>query len=41
MLKVLGIPPWFLTLSVADLHWPEMIQAIVIQLGIRLTRKSC
>ena len=28
MLWKLGIPTWFLTLSAADLHWPEMIQAI-------------
>ena len=28
MLQILGIPTWFLTLSAADLHWPEMIQVI-------------
>ena len=28
MLRSLGIPTFFLTLSAADLHWPEMIQAI-------------
>ena len=28
MLRCLGIPTWFLTLSAADLHWPEMIQAV-------------
>ena len=33
MLRSLGIPTWFLTLSAADLHWPEMIQAVAIQLA--------
>ena len=33
MLKTLGIQTWFPTLSAADLHWPEMIQAIVSQYG--------
>ena len=36
MLKSLGMPTWFLTLSAADLHWPEMIQAIARQFGIRV-----
>ena len=38
MLCCLGIPTWFLTLSAADLHWPEMIQAVALQLGRRLSR---
>ena len=38
MLHSLGIPPWFLLLSAADLHWPEMIQAVALQLGRRLSR---
>ena len=38
MLRCLGIPTWFLTLSAADLHWPEMIQAVALQLGRRLSR---
>ena len=38
MLHPLGIPTWFLTLSAADLHWPEMIQAVALQLGRRLSR---
>ena len=38
MLKKLGIPTWFLTLSAADLHWPEMIQAIAAQYGLRVNR---
>ena len=37
MLRCIGIPTWFLTLSAADLHWPEMIQAIALQLGKKLT----
>ena len=38
MLHSLGIPTWFLTLSAADLHWPEMIQAVALQLGRILSR---
>ena len=38
MLHALGIPTWFLTLSAADLHWPEMIQAIAMQFGRKLSR---
>ena len=38
MLCSLGIPTWFLTLSAADLHWPEMIQAVALQLGRRLSK---
>ena len=38
MLHSLGIPTWFLTLSAADLHWPEMIPAVALQLGGRLSR---
>ena len=38
MLPCLDIPTWFLTLSAADLHWPEMIQAVALQLGRRLSR---
>ena len=38
MLKALGIPTWFLTLSAADLHWPEMIQAIASQYGMKVRR---
>ena len=40
MLRVLGIPTWFLTLSAADLHWPEMIQAVGIQLGKRFSKED-
>ena len=38
VLHSLGIPTWFLTLSAADLHWPEMIQAVALLLGRRLSR---
>ena len=41
MLKVLGVPTWFLTLSAADPHWPEIKQAVGIQLGKRFTRVKC
>ena len=33
MLCMLSISTWFLTLSAADLHWPEMIQAVAVQFG--------
>ena len=38
MLQSLGIPTWFLTLSTVDLYWPEMIQAVAIQFGGKLSR---
>ena len=37
---MLGIPTWFLTLSAADLHWPEMIQAVAVQFGRKLSQKD-
>ena len=40
MLQMLSIPTWFLTLSAADLHWPEMIQAVVLPFGKKLTQKD-
>ena len=40
MLRSIGIPTWFLTLSAADLHWPEMIQAVVMQLGHKISQKQ-
>ena len=40
MLCMLSIPTWFLTLSAADLHWPEMIQAVAVQFGKILTQKD-
>ena len=40
MLQTLGIPTWFLTLSAADLPWPEMIQAVAVQFGRKLSQKD-
>ena len=37
MLCRLGIPTWFLTLSAADLHWPEIVQAVTKQCGRQLS----
>ena len=38
---MLSIPTWFLTLSAAaDLHWPEMIQAVAVQFGKKSTQKD-
>ena len=31
MIQILGIPTWFLTLSAADMKWPEVIQSIARQ----------
>ena len=33
MIRTLGISTWFLTLSAADMKWPEVIQAIASQYG--------
>ena len=33
MIKTLGIPTWFLTLSAADMKWPEVIQVIARKYG--------
>ena len=40
MLRCIGIPTWSLTLSAADLHWPEMIQAIALQLGKKISQRE-
>ena len=40
MLHSIGIPTWFLTLSAADLHWPEMIQAVAMQYGKKLSHRD-
>ena len=37
MLHKLGIPTWFPTLLAADLHLPEMIQAVAFQFGRKLS----
>ena len=33
MIRTLGIPTWFFTLSAADMKWPEVIQVIARQYG--------
>ncbi len=33
MIRQLGIPTWFLTLSAADMKWPDIIQSIAAQYG--------
>ena len=40
MFRNLSIPTWFLTLSASDLHWPEMIQAVAVQFGKKLSQKD-
>ena len=40
MLCKLVIPTWLLTLSAADLHWPEMIQAVAYQFGRKLSQED-
>ena len=40
MLQTLSIPTWFLALSAADLHWPEIIQAVAVQFGRKLSQKD-
>ena len=40
MLQTIDIPTWFLTLSAANLHWPEMIQAVAVQFGRKLSQKD-
>ena len=37
MIHQLGTPTWFLTLSAADMKWPNMIQAIAKQYGVTYT----
>ena len=40
MLRTLGIPTWFMTLSAADLHWMEMLESVSIHNKKHLTRKD-
>ena len=40
MIRTLDIPTWFLTLSAADLHWPELVQAVGRQYGQLFTRED-
>ena len=37
MIRQLGIPTFFLTLSAADMQWPDVIQTIARQYGITFT----
>ena len=37
MIRQLGIPTWFLTLSAADMQWADVIQTIARQYGTTLT----
>ena len=37
MIRQLGTPTWFLTLSAADLIWPDMIQTVPRQYGVIYT----
>ena len=34
MIRQLGTPTWFFTVSAADMKWPEMIQTIAKQYGV-------
>ena len=40
MIRQLGTPTWFFTLSAADLKWPDMIQTIAKQYGILYTEEE-
>ena len=40
MIRTLGIPTWFLTLSTADMKWPEVIQSIAKQYGTIYTEQE-
>ena len=40
MIRTLGIPTWFLTLSAADMKWPEVIQTIAKQYGTIYTEQE-
>ncbi len=37
MIRQLGKPTWFFTLSAADMNWPEVIQIIAKQYGVTYT----
>ena len=40
MCRQLGTPTWFLTLSAADMQWPDVIQSIALQYGRRLSAED-
>ena len=37
MIRQLGVPTWFLTLSAADMKWPDVIQTIAKQYGVTIS----
>ena len=41
MIRQLGVPTWFLTLSAADMQWPDVIQTIACQYGRDDLLKPC
>ena len=40
MIRQLDIPTWFLTLSAADMRWPDVIQCIAKRYGTNLTEED-
>ena len=40
MVEQLGIPTWFMTLSCADLRWPELFQTVARTQGKNLTEEE-
>ena len=40
MIRQLGLPTWFLTLSAADMQWPDVIQTIARQYGTVLSAED-
>lgn len=40
MIRQLGLPTWFLTLSAANMQWPDVIQTIARQYGTTLTEED-
>ena len=40
MIRQLGIPTWFLTLSAADMQWPDVIRTIARQYGTTYTEED-
>ena len=40
MIRQLGLPTWFLTLSAADMQWPDVIQTIARQYGTVFTDEA-
>ena len=40
MVRQLGLPTWFFTLSAADMQWPDLIQSIARQYGTILSDEA-